>query len=208
MNVFGLDLSITATGLAPGLITETVGGPARDGDGRLITIRNRVRHWLRRNTYDLAVLEGLAFTGSEVASMAMVHGVVRAELWQADVPYALVYPTTLKCFATGNSRATKTEMKQAASGIAGRKFHDDNQADAHLLRRMGLAALGDTAGLKPEQLGWLGGIDWPKSRVWPFPGVSISAPETAKCRHKVITLRNGDHWLHPFTLDRCDKPPK
>jgi Holliday junction resolvasome RuvABC endonuclease subunit len=211
VNVLGLDLSITAAGFAPDHDgAETVGGPSRDGDGRLVAIRNRVRHWTRARRYDLAVLEGLAFGGTASETLAMVHGVVRAELWQAGIPYALVYPSTLKAFATGDSRATKEDMKQAASGMAGRKFHDDNMADAYLLRRMGCAALGDLAGLTPEQVGWLGRVDWPKP-IDPFAGTPDRTQYThhvAKCRHKVMVLANGDYWLHPFTLDRCDKPPR
>lgn len=208
LEVFGLDLSITAAGFAPEeSVCETVGGSAPEGDRRLITIRNRIRYWLRRHAYDLAVLEGPGFNSTRIFGVAMVHGVVRAELVAAGVPYAIVAPSTLHGFGTGSGAATKTEMKQAAAGMAGRKFHDDNQADAWLLRRMGCAALGDLGGLTPDQIGWLGHV-----QSWPHPvdpyDTFVEVGQVAKCRHDVWCLRNGDHWLHPFTLDRCDKPPK
>lgn len=208
MNVFGLDLSITAAGLAPdGDITETVGGQARDGDRRLITIRNRVRRWLRVREYDLAVLEGFAFGGSEVVAMAMVHGVVRPELIAADIPYTVVYPSTLKMFATGKGVASKSEMQAAAEAMAGRKFADDNRAEAWLLRRMGCAAMGDRTGLTDAQIDTIGRVKgWPL-KLDPY-GPDLDVGQIAQCRHKIWSLRNGEHWVHPFTLDRCDKPPK
>lgn len=209
--MFGLDLSITAAGLAPDPdFTETVGGDAKAGDRRVIIIRDRVRFWLRRRTYDLAVIEGPGFASTRIFGVAMVHGVVRAELIVAGIPYAIVAPSTLHAFATGSGNATKEEMKQVASGIAGRKFHDDNQADAYLLRRMGLAALGDRAGLTPDQVERLGKVQWP-APIDPYAGTPNRAHYThhvTPCRHKMLVLANGDHWLHPFTLDRCDKPPR
>jgi Holliday junction resolvasome RuvABC endonuclease subunit len=208
VNVFGLDLSITATGLAPdGTVTETVGGPARDGDHRLITIRNRVRYHLRRTRYNLAVMEGPGFNSTRLFAVAMVHGIVRPELLLADVPVALVAPGTLHAFATGDGAATKTMMMQSASGLAGRTFADDNQADAWWLRRMGLAALGDRDGLNDDQIGVLGRVPWP-GMVSRWAGMPSPTSDVAQCGHKTWCLRNGDHWLHAFTLSTCGKPPK
>lgn len=208
MNVFGLDLSITAAGFAPDDdTTETVGGPARAGDGRLLTIENRLRFWLRRRTYALAVIEGPGFASTRIFSVAMVHGVVRKELIRAGIPYAEVAPATLHAFATGDGNATKQQMMQTAEGLAGRKFHDDNQADAWWLRRMGLAALGDREGLAPDQVERLGVVQWP-SPVESFALIDSPRTVLAQCKHRMWCLRNGDHWLHPFTLDRCSKPPK
>lgn len=208
-DVFGLDLSITAAGFAPAAeITETVGGPARDGDERLLTIENRLRFWLRRRTYALAVIEAPGFASTRLFSVAMVHGIVRKELIRAGIPYATVAPNTLHLFATGDGNATKDQMKQTASGLAGRKFHDDNQADAWWLRRMGCAALGDREGLAPDQIERLGVVQWPGSLVQPFAGLPAPTSDVAQCRHKMWCLRSGDGWLHPFTLDRCTKPPK
>lgn len=208
MNVFGLDLSITAAGLAPDDgFTETVGGPARDGDARLVTIRNRMRFWLRRKRYDLAVIEGPGFSSTRIFSVAMVHGVVRAELVVAGIPFAEVAPNCLHKFATGNGVATKAEMIQAAEGAAGRKFGDDNQADAWWLRRMGLAALGDHAGLTTEQVDRLGAVtSWP-AMIDLWPGLPQPTSDLAQCHHKIWCLRNESRWLHP-SLTICDKPPK
>jgi Holliday junction resolvase RusA-like endonuclease len=36
-------------------------------------------------------------------------------------------------------------------------------------------------------------------RVWQLDGT--------RCGHGINVLRNGDHWLHPFHVDRCDNPP-
>jgi Holliday junction resolvasome RuvABC endonuclease subunit len=208
VNVLGLDLSITAAGLAAdNETTETVGGPARDGDRRLITIRNRVRRWLRIRDYELAVIEGPGFASTRIFSVAMVHGVVRAELLVAEVPFVTVAPSTLHAFATGDGGASKAEMKQAAAAATGRAFHDDNQADAWWLRRMGTAALGDHDGLTDDQIERLGHVQgWPL-RVDPY-GPDLHVGQIAQCRHKIWSLRNGDHWMHPFTVSHCDNPPK
>lgn len=209
-KVLGLDLSITAAGICPDdQVTETVGGDARLGDERLVLIRNRVRTQLRRISYDLAVVEGPGFQSTRLFSVAMVHGAVRAELVVAQIPIALVYPTTLHAFACGGGSATKVEMVQAAEGLSGRKFRDDNQADAWWLWRMGRAALGDHTGLNPDQVERLGRVKWPRP-CRPFLSLTDGHPRVKvdKCRHEMWSLRNGDRWVHPYTLDVCDKPPK
>ncbi|KWT61906.1 Holliday junction endonuclease [Streptomyces albus subsp. albus] len=146
MRVIGLDLSIAATGIAyRDGTTRTVVTRTSDGDHRLLQIAECVHHAAGGElgpAADLAVLEDLPKNAHAAGITGMVHGVVRATLLQADVPYAVVVPATLKAYATGRGTASKTDMAMAAYKRAGAEFSDDNQCDAWWLRAAGLDRLG------------------------------------------------------------------
>lgn len=212
MNVIGLDLSLNGTGISIGdhINFTQVGNPAL-GDRRLWAIQDVVRYYAScaevMGRADLAVIEGLPF-GNNDRSVALVHGAVRAQLAGMGIPFAYVYPTTLKVFATGDSKAGKPEMMAAAVELGADERIDSDQADAWWLRRMGLAALSGGPGLAEHQAHALSVVEWPMDIVAPYGAISARKPVTKKCGHKVIALKNGGDWLHPFTVDRCDKPPK
>jgi hypothetical protein len=142
-QVIGLDLSITATGIADiDGMTSTVGGKASRGDARLIDICLAV---LAEKAIgcQLAVIEGLAVHGPGGAmAAAQVMGAVKITLMQAQVRYVEVPPSSLKKYATGKGNATKADMAVALYKRAGLELADDNQVDAWWLRAMGLDALG------------------------------------------------------------------
>lgn len=142
-TVIGLDLSITATGICyPDGSTLTVPTKTDDGDARLLHIAEAVCFAIGSGV-DLAVIEDLPTHAHGAGITGMVHGVVRSELIQAGVPYALVTPSTLKAYATGKGTGDKTAMALAAFKRAGVEFADDNQCDAWWLRAAGLDWLGD-----------------------------------------------------------------
>lgn len=71
---------------------------------------------------------------------AMVQGIVRAELVDAGVPYALMVAASLKSYAADHGRATKQTMAAAAYLAAGVVFENDpggDQCDAWWLRSAG-----------------------------------------------------------------------
>jgi len=150
-RVIGLDLSLTATGIAyADGTTATVKTAAKTGDHRLLNIAEAIR-WAAgegagpmggdaRPT--LAVLEDLPKHAMAAGITGMVHGVARAVLLDAGIPYALVAPATLKAYATGRGAGDKTPMAMAAYKRAGVEFADDNQCDAWWLRAAGLDHLG------------------------------------------------------------------
>lgn len=208
MNVLGLDLSLTATGLAFDRYTETIKTKPAAGDLRLCTIRDRIGSYLTRGAFDLAVIEDVPQYASATTILSLVHGVVREILARHGVPYAYVANTTLKAFATGRGDAGKADMVRAAEKMSGQAFEDDNQAEAWWLLRMGQAALGDTVGLTEAQTGQLGHAQWPL-HIDPYgPGATSRNGTVRRCRHGVWSLQNAGHWLHPFNVTVCDKPPK
>lgn len=154
-NVVGLDLSITATGvaLADGSVTTISGGPASDGDRRLRCITEAIEDhvtvscddsgpfdYVRR--VDLVVIEGPVLRSQAAIALGLLHGAVRLRLMDWGIPYVLVPPATLKKYATGKGNADKTAMALALYKRAGLEHADDNQTDAWWLRAAGLHHLG------------------------------------------------------------------
>lgn len=167
--VLGLDLSLTATGIAyRDGSTGTVLGPARAGDTRLRQIEDQVTIAVGGEdlglgpAVDLAVIEDLPTHGKGAGATGMVHGVVRALLLRRRVPYAVVPPATLKAYATGKGNSDKTAMALAAFKRAAREFADDNQCDAWWLRAAGLDWFGAAEVEVPKaQRERLSKVTWP-----------------------------------------------
>jgi len=175
MNVLGLDLSMTATGIAfPDGRTLTVATNAKHKDARLAVIRDNVT--LALAGVDLVVMEEAppGLKGPAIKAIHMVQGAVRVALLDVGVPYAVVNPSTLKAYATGKKGADKTAMAMAAFKRDDREFPDDNQCDAWWLRLMGLDHFGLTPVVMPQaQRAFLGSVDWPKV---PDPESSVYEP--------------------------------
>lgn len=138
--VIGLDLSLTATGVAlPNGTTMTIKTRVVDGDERLLHIVETVMYAVTQSSVvDLVVIEDLPVHAKSAGITGMVHGAVRAALIARDVPYVLIPPATLKKYATGKGNADKTAMAVAALKRGNREFDDDNQCDAWWLRTMGM----------------------------------------------------------------------
>lgn len=141
-RVVGLDLSLTATGIAlPDGTTATLTTKLR-GCERLIDLRNRCRKACE--LADLAVVEGYSFgsRNSHAHALGELGGVVRVALHVASVRFVEVSPSSLKKYATGKGNANKGEMLAAAIRRLDYQGASDNEADALWLRAMGLDALG------------------------------------------------------------------
>lgn len=141
--IIGLDLSLTATGIATAEGTRTlkpVSGLV--GMARLAAFRSTLLSECARA--DLVVIEGYSMGTQRQASHAHalgeLGGVVRLALYEAGVPYVDVPPASLKRYATGKGNANKGQVLEAASKRSGLDFAgDNNRADAWWLRQMGLA---------------------------------------------------------------------
>lgn len=166
LRVIGLDLSLTATGICmPDGAAHTIKTNAKDGDSRLLQIRHALAHAFAPGA-DLAVVEDLPKHAMAAGITGMVHGVARAELIDAGIPYALVVPSTLKKYATGVGSGDKVPMAIAALKRAGREFADDNQCDAWWLRVAGLDYLGQPEfDLPAAQRASLDKMKWPQLDV-------------------------------------------
>ncbi|HEY9417981.1 MAG TPA: hypothetical protein VIQ30_24745 [Pseudonocardia sp.] len=159
MIVTGLDLSITATGVAVEDTTWTI-RPTEKGDKRLSEIREGVRRALACN---LVAIEDLPTHAKAAGITGMVHGVIRAYLCDWHIPYALITPASLKKYATGKGNCDKTAMALAAFKRAGIEFGDDNECDAWWLRAMALDHLGSPLfDLPAAQRAAMDAVQWPE----------------------------------------------
>lgn len=218
MNVIGLDLSLNASGLCTtSARAESQNLHPADGDLRLCQIRDWLTYHVERAAPVLAVLEAVPPYAMATASLERVHGVGREVLARFGVPFAYVNVTALKAFATGDGKADKQAMIDGAAARAldgGWVPADDNQADAWWLHRMAQWAMRPIhwPDLEPHELQAMSSVAWPLpvgpgGTLVPY-GELRRKPVTKKCRHGIISLKNGDQWLHPFNVAVCDKPPK
>lgn len=141
----GLDLSMSATGVAFPDGSTAVIKPRGEGDARLLSIERQMEAAVRLARPDLAVIEddpGI-FKGAAAKAIPMVHATVRLVLMRAGIPYVVVNASTLKTFATGSHVADKTAMTLAAYKRMDREFTDDNECDAAWLKAAGHAAYGE-----------------------------------------------------------------
>lgn len=139
VNVLGLDLSMTGTGVAftsadGTVLTTLVKTAEKDGDARLVQIRNTILELAPGATF--ALIEAPTPRSFTSVISGMVHGVVREALVELEIPYGTVLPATLKKYATGKGTGDKTPMALEAFKRAGVEFPDDNQCDAWWLWHM------------------------------------------------------------------------
>lgn len=152
MTVLGVDLSLSSTGVAGRNWADSIKGPelARTATveehwHRLVQVRSALTDYLD-DRLRLVVIEGPSYGSNDPG------GHERAALWwwvigrciNNRVPFAVVAPSTLKKYATGNGRADKrdvvraTRMRRPEVRIGG-----DDEADALNLAAMGLDWLGE-----------------------------------------------------------------
>lgn len=174
MRVVGLDLSLTATGIAAITDTTVVHTITSKGakDATLTERRQRldrlelaIAEWLPENL-DLIVVEAPSF-----GQMRQAGEHARAGLWWRVVsilddcyaPVAEVPPATLKKYVTGKGNAGKDEVLLAVS----RRYpdvdvKDNNQADALVLAAMGARRLGFPIDDMPKaHLAAMDAVRWP-----------------------------------------------
>lgn len=147
--VIGLDLSLKATGIAhPDGTSETYGptaeGASNAGMDRLCEIRDYLAAVLRHPRHlELVMVEALAFDSRDTRrEQAQLAGIVRALLYDHDIPFLLVAPGTLKKYATGHGLAPKVDVLQAAEKRLGYHGTSFDEADALWLRAIGCELLG------------------------------------------------------------------
>lgn len=166
MNVIGLDLSLTATGVAVEGRTQTIREKLEANASELQRVLRLHRLSCRIDRVcraaELVVIEGYGFNAkhSPGHSLGELGGVVKVCLLQRGIPFVIVPPNKLKQFATGKGNAPKDAVFAAAIRD-GAPVDDNNAADAYWLRAMALAHYRDTASNQVRKQ-VLGSILWPQ----------------------------------------------
>lgn len=168
MNVLGVDLSITATGIA-------------NTDGFLETLKTKKRgpeflDWIsqevgeRSKSADIVVLEGYSYgsKGRSIFQIGEMGGIVRWKLWKMGIPFVEIAPSTLKKYATGKGNSGKDLVIVESVKRLDITPKDNNQADAAWLRAMGLDWAGHAIVSMPQtHREALEKVSWPSMKVNP-----------------------------------------
>ncbi|MFJ8145998.1 hypothetical protein ACIQ6R_13090 [Streptomyces sp. NPDC096048] len=167
-RVAGLDISLTGTGIA------TLGGTTRvPTTGRrrdtITQRRNRMRHILDAvltevGLVDLACVEGPSHhsVGGSVWDRGGLWWLIVDGLCARDIPVAVVPPMSRAKYATGKGNSRKAAVLDAAQRRYGAILPTDDEADALILRAMGMEWLGTPLAEVPDgHRAALAGVQWP-----------------------------------------------
>ena len=148
MISLGIDLSLTGTGLVVldhqgNTVHRQVLGTKASLDmmERCSIIAGRVLELIDMHEPDAICIEDYAvgkFGGSAIAGIS-VGAIVRYFFRQKGIDYWLVNAGTLKAFATGTGAAKKEQVMMACYKKWKFEAIDNNEADAYVLARIGLA---------------------------------------------------------------------
>ncbi|MFJ9644982.1 hypothetical protein [Streptomyces sp. NPDC101206] len=168
-RVAGLDISLTGTGIATIGGTTRVPTAGRRADN-LATRDHRLRHITDRvldevGHVDLVCVEGPVSyqqPGGSTWDRAGLWWRIVSALLGRDIPVAVIPPTCRAKYATGNGGARKTSVLEAAQQRYGAILPTDDEADALILRAMGLDWLGQALISVPAgHRAGLAGCQWP-----------------------------------------------
>lgn len=147
MRIVGLDLSLSATGVAlldterGTLRTTTIATGTRKGHDRMNFIIGTMRQLI--SGADVAAIEGPSF-GSKSQSQRGHHEraglwwITAHMLWVNKIEYAIIPPSNRAMYATGNGLAKKELVLRDVRDRYGNICHtaNDNEADALILAVM------------------------------------------------------------------------
>lgn len=169
LNVLGIDLSLTCTGLAGNGWTDIIKPGDRRGADRMIWIRQQIIDgWLTGVT--LAAIEGPSY-GNQGRSRQSGHHeraglwwLVRVALAHRGIPVAVVTPGTLKRYATGKGNADKADVIREVTRRFGWFQGGEDEADAVVLAAMAADHLGMPMVAMPQtHRAALTAVEWPES---------------------------------------------
>jgi len=165
IQFLGLDLSLTSTGFSTNGITGRISTPTK-GAERLYLISNNIISLIKEHAINVVIIEGYSFasSNSQAHSIGELGGCVRMRLWENEIPFVDVPPTSRAKFATGRGNASKAEVISSISAKTGKVFAgkgSDDECDAWVLEQMGLTHLGlSDWDWNKEQISALSKIDW------------------------------------------------
>jgi Holliday junction resolvasome RuvABC endonuclease subunit len=165
--IIGLDLSLTATGVATPAGTFALDPQRRRGPERLDFIATQIRQVC--DGARLVAVEGYSFgsRASHAHALGELGGVVRWLLWRCGIPYVDVPPASVKKYACGKGNSSKEEVLAAAIRRGGMLFEgsDNNRADSFWLRAMAMDYYGEPVVTVPaEHRKALATLRWPALR--------------------------------------------
>lgn len=167
--VRGLDLSLTGAGVAGAGWAQTLGSKGKRTDtyamrrARLHRLAGRIVEAV--GPCDLAVVEGPSYgsRGAGTWDRAGLWWLVVDALAAREVPVAVVTPSARAKYATGDGRAGKQAVLDAAAVRYGVALRDDNQADAMVLCAMGHDWLDEPLATVPDRhRAALARVEWPE----------------------------------------------
>lgn len=165
--VIGLDLSLTSTGIAGDGWTANVRTKTR-GDARIRILQIEIADYIK--AADLVVMEGPSFGHIGPRNPEDLSGlrvIVRQYCYRHHIPYAVMPPSCLKVYATGNGRASKDGVRAAIANRYGQTTEGpakDDEADAYVAMAAGYDWLGQPLKAVPEShRRGLTGCKWPES---------------------------------------------
>lgn len=168
-RVAGLDISLTGTGIATLGGTTCIRTKGRRADS-ITDRRARQKHIVdtaltETGTVDLAVVEGPSHASMGQAGHHDLSGLwwcIVGALVDRDIPVAVVPPMSRAKYATGKGNSRKAAVLDAAQKRYGAILPNDNEADALVLRAMGLHWLGQPLAEVPDgHRAALAGAQWP-----------------------------------------------
>ena len=165
MNIMGLDLSLTSTGLSVNEDTFIIASKKK-GAARLSEISQAVLDSCLNLDVRCVIVEGYSFASrnSQAHSIGELGGAVRMRLYDNNIDYVEVPPPCRAKFATGKGNASKGEVISAVSAKTGKIFSGgggNDECDAWVLEQMGLTKLGQSKwDWSKEQLSALNKVEW------------------------------------------------
>lgn len=169
MKIAGIDLSLTSTGICINGSSQIVTTNFR-GAERLSVVARKILDICIDAKIELVIIEGYSYASqnSRAHSIGELGGCVRMLLWENDIPFVDVSPSTRAKFATGKGNASKASVIENVQKITGLVFEGkgaDDRCDAFVLEQIGLAKLGKRM------------YDWPEEGILSLTKVDWSALE-------------------------------
>jgi Holliday junction resolvasome RuvABC endonuclease subunit len=162
MKIVGLDLSLTATGVADDQGAREVRSNGLRGVERLERLWRAVI--AECSHADLVVIEDYAYRAGDAHAheLGELGGVVRVALHARRIRQVAVPPASLKKYGTGRGNAKKEQMLAEAIRRLGYTGSSHNEADAAWLRAMALDQYGEPlVELPKSHRDALTGVRWP-----------------------------------------------
>ena len=108
-----------------------------DNMKRVFAVRDRVQMLIKKYGVTLASIESPSYGSSgHIVQLSEMSFASRVILREANIPYYMVSPKTMKKYIAGHGSAEKEEIQRAILLKYYLTFSDDNEADAFGLARM------------------------------------------------------------------------